>query len=349
MKPLHPHQTIRLGLITLLLCLAVGGAVSPVDAQDPGLPGEVVLADLQTPRGIAFDGAGNLIVSVTGNGGETTLNVPGIEDPTTMMEIKAGLSGAVLSVGSDGKSTPLIQGLPSYAAPSETVGLYRAIPKGESLWLLYTSLGSGYFWGDSIVELDAKTLAVKRVINLTPFEAANNPDGNEIDSNVADIAWTADGTLLIADAGANALLSWTEKDGLVVVTAWKENSVPTSVEVAANGDVYVGFLGAGLAPGAGKIEHWSGGALKETFPGLNAVTDILLDGDKLYAVELFLITEQGPGPGRVVMVDASGSTPVAEGLPAPFGIAKSPDGALYVSFGTIAFQPGMTGGVIKLK
>jgi hypothetical protein len=39
---------------------------------------------------------------------------------------------------------------------------------------------------------------------------------------------------------------------------------------------------------------------------------------------------------------------LAEGLLAPFGIAKGPDGALYVSYGTIAFAPGMTGGVVKL-
>jgi hypothetical protein len=50
----------------------------------------------------------------------------------------------------------------------------------------------------------------------------------------------------------------------------------------------------------------------------------------------------------VVIVTADGVTPVAEGLIAPFGIAQGPDGALYVSFGTIAFAPGMTGGIVKL-
>ncbi|MCK6578757.1 MAG: ScyD/ScyE family protein [Anaerolineae bacterium] len=317
-------------------------------AQDmPPLPGELVIGDLQTPRGISFDADGNLLVTVTGNGGEMQVELPAIDDPAAMMTVNMGLSGAVLSIGADGVPAPVVGGYPSYATPGETVGLYRAYRQGDSLWLVVSSAGPGAYWGSSVVELDAAGMT-RRVISLYPYEAANNPDGNEIDSNVADIAWTADGTMLIADAGANALLSWTEADGLQTVVAWPSNDVPTSVEVAENGDIYVGFLGAGVAPGAGKVERWSNGALAETFGGMTGVTDILLDGDTLYAVELFLFGEQGPGPGDVLMVSADGNTVVAGGLITPFALAKGPDGALYVSYGTIAFAPGMTGGVVKL-
>jgi hypothetical protein len=65
-------------------------------------------------------------------------------------------------------------------------------------------------------------------------------------------------------------------------------------------------------------------------------------------VQLTVFTDQGPGPGSVVSVTAEGTTPIAEGLLAPFGIAQGADGALYVTFGTIAFAPGMTGGVVRL-
>jgi hypothetical protein len=263
-----------------------------------------------------------------------------------------GLTGKIISVAPDGKATDHIGGLPSYALDQETLGIYRAIPQGNSLWLVFSGSGStntGAYWMDSLAELDAATLATKRIINLNHFEAVNDPDGAGYDTNIADVAWGADGTLYIVDAGGNDLLSWTEKDGLKVVVVWKDNPVPTSVEVAANGDLYVGFLGAGLAPGKGKIEHWSGGKLAETFGNLNAVTDILLDGSTLYAVEMLQMTDKGPGPGRVVTVDSKGVKPVAEGLITPFGLAKSPQGDLYVSFGTVAFAPGMTGGVVKLK
>lgn len=337
----------------MLLGMAVVVALAlslPALAQDmPPLPGEEIIGGLDTPRGIAFDAAGNLIVTVVGKGGEVEMTLPG---PEGEMNLKMGLTGKIISVAPDGTATDISAGFPSYAGEMETTGLYRAIPQGDSLWVLFSGTGSstvGAFWTDSVVELDAKTLAVKTIINLNDFEAANDPDGAGYDSNVSDIAWGADGTMYITDAGGNDLLSWTADGGLKLVAAWKDNPVPTSVEVAENGDLYVGFLGAGIAPGAARIERWSGGELKETFGGMTGVTDILLDGDSLYAVELFLMGEQGPGPGDVVKVDAKGAIPVASGLITPFALAKGPDGALYVSYGTLAFAPGMQGGVVKLS
>jgi hypothetical protein len=334
----------------VLILILVSTGLLPVLAQQgmPPLPGELVLGDLGAPRGLAFDADGNLLVAVAGTGGETQLTMLGPEGEST---VNAGLSGRIASIAPDGTASDLIVGLPSYAMAMETLGAYRIIPNGDSLWLIFSGGGAGNtgaFWQDSVVEYDAETLAVKTIINLNAFEAANDPDGNGYDTNVADIAWDADGTLFIVDAGGNDLLSWTAEEGLQLVHAWSDNPVPTSIEVAESGDLYIGFLGAGLAPGAGKIEHWSGGELVETFSGLNTVSDILLDGDTLYAVQLTVFTEQGPGPGSVVMVTSGGATTIAEGLPAPFGIAKGTDGALYVTFGTIAFAPGMTGGVVRL-
>lgn len=341
--------TRRIAAVVLLLMLVSMGSL-PALAQPemPPLPGELVLGDLGAPRGLAFDANGNLLVAVAGTGGEASFTLPG---PDGEQPVNAGLSGRVISIAPDGTASDRIAGFPSYAFPMETGGVYRIIPRDESLWLLFSGTGSGStgaFWADSIVEYDADTLVVKNVINLNNFEATHDPDGNGYDTNVADIAWDADGTLYIVDAGGNDLLSWTEAGGLQLVHAWSDNPVPTSIEVAENGDLYIGFLGAGMAPGAGKIEHWSDGELVETFSGLSTVTDILLDGDTLYAVQLTIFTDQGPGPGSVVTVTADGATPIAEGLIAPFGIAQGADGALYVTFGTVAFAPGMTGGVVRL-
>lgn len=334
--------------IGLLVLMALAAAPAMAQEEMPPLPGEVVLSDLGAPRALAFDADGNLLVAVAGTGGETAVTMMGPEGEAT---VQIGLTGRIVSIAPDGTATDWITGFPSYASPMETLGLYRVIPHGDSVWIIFSGEGagrSGAFWSDSIVEMDPETRTVKRIINLQNFEATHDPDGNGYDSNVTDIAWAPDGTLYITDAGGNDLLSWTEADGLQVVAAWPENPVPTAIEIAENGDLYIGFLGAGLAPGAGKIEHWSNGELVETFAGLNAVSDILLDGDTLYAVQLVVFGEQGPGPGSVVTVSADGVTPVAEGLPAPFGIAKGPDGSLYVTFGTIILGPGMTGGVLKL-
>jgi hypothetical protein len=340
-------QLCKFSFICLLVL--IGLAVAPVMAQDmPPLPGEVVLGDLDAPRGLAFDADGNLLVAVAGSGGEVELTMPGPEGESAA---RLGLSGRIVSIAADGTATDVIPGFPSYAMETETLGLYRAIPNGDSLWVLFSGSGPatfGAYWTDSIVEIDRATLQTKRIINMNNFEATEDPDGNGYDSNVADIAWGADGTLYIVDAGCNCLASWTEADGLQAIQAWPDNPVPTSIEIAENGDFYIGFLGAGIAPGAGKIEHWSGGELVETFANLNAVSDILLDGDTLYAVQLVIFGEQGPGPGSAVTVTADGVTPVAEGIPAPFAIAKGPDGALYVTYGTIVFAPDQTGGVLRL-
>lgn len=337
-------------LLMVTACLLLLAAL-PVVAQEgmPPLPGEQVGGPLDAPRGLAFDADGNLLVAVAGAGGEVEIEMMGPEGEATA---RLGMTGRIVSIAPDGTATDFISGFPSYDLGNETLGLYRAIPNGGSLWVIFTGNGpatTGAFWNDSVVELSAETLAVRNIINLNNFETENDPDGNGYDSNVADIAWGADGTLYIVDAGGNDLLSWTAEDGLRLVAVWPENPVPTSIEIADDGDLYIGFLGEALAPGAGKIEHWSDGELVETFGDLNAVSDILLDGDTLYAVQLVIFGEEGPGPGNVVTVSADGVTPVAEGLVAPFAIAKGPDGALYVTYGTIAFAPGMTGGVVKLE
>lgn len=335
----------------LALALAVPMLASAQDAPPPPppLPGTLVVEGLAAPRGLAFDAAGNLLIADAGTGGEAVFESPALDNPETMNPIQFGMTGSVVQLAADGTVGAWVSGLPSYAAPTETTGVYRAIPNGESVWLVVSSTPhKGGYWGSSVVQLDAATQTVQRVINLTAYEVANNPDGNEIDSNVADIAWGADGTLYIVDAGANTLYAWTAADGLSVVQSWPENSVPDAIEIAENGDVYIGFLGAGIAPGAGKIERWAAGELAETFSGLNGVTDILLAADgTLYAVELANFAE-GPISGRVVSVSADGVVPVAAGLNAPFAIAQDAAGDLYVTIGTLFFGPGLPSGVLKL-
>lgn len=338
---------VLLGAVLCLLYSSLGSVL----AQDiPPLPGEIAISGLGSPRGLAFDDDGTLYVADAGIGGDQELIFTIGENELTK---NAGLTGRVVSLSADGTKSDVIIGLPSYAGSAQrTDGLYRVIPQGDSLWLIFNGNGKntfGAYWTNSIVELDATTLATRTVINLDSFEQANDPDGNGFDTNVGDIAWDSNGVMYIVDVAGNDLLSWTEADGLQVVTAWSDNSVPTSIEIADNNDLYIGFLGEGMADSVAKIERWSNGELVETFGGLTAVTDILLDGDTLYAVEFVGYVDDVAGTGRIVTVSAEGLTPVAEGIVAPFAIAKGPDDALYVTYATVAFVEGLTGGVLKIE
>jgi sugar lactone lactonase YvrE len=337
---------LRKSLLVLLALFSVLVMSLPALAQDSS----TVAEGLAFPRGIAFDADGNLYVAESGLGGEQVLLA------TEDVQITGGLTGKVSKIAPDGTVSVVLAGLPSLFNPNEgaAVGVYRAIPDGDSLWLAFTDDTSLTLFSDSVIELDLATLTVKNYIDLSAYEIANNPDGTEeILSNPGDIAKGPDGTLYIVDTGANTLFTWTEADGLAVVHAWTDNPVPTAIEFADDGSFYVSFLGTGLAPGAAKIEHWAadGSEVIETFTGLTTVTDLLLtDAGDLYAVQIIVLGDQGPVPnsGGVYKVTADGATPVIEGLNTPMGIAQDADGNLLVSTGSAFAEPGK-GTIVKVS
>jgi hypothetical protein len=331
------------------MLIVMGALAGGVMAQDmPPLPGEVVVGDLQQPRGISIGPDGALVVVEGGDGGGLTLM------ESEEGAITTGMVWSVSSVSADGAKTPLLL-LPSISTGVEALSAYRAYWHDDAWWVVMSGGAPGqppaHPLMATVLELDP-TGRILTVIDTWAFEAANNPDGTEeLNSNPGDIAWLSDGTMLITDSGANALLSWTAADGLQLVHAWG-NDVPTSLAVTADDTVYVGFLGEGIAPGAGRIEHWSGMDLVETFSGLTGVTDIELAADgTLYAVELFGPGEDPagpPGPGRIVSVTADGATSVVEGLPLPHSMAIGEDGSFYVTVGTAHFFGPMPGMVLKI-
>jgi sugar lactone lactonase YvrE len=337
----------------LSLTLALGLSVPTLIMAQDAPPAEfenAIVSGLNFPRGIAYDEDGTLYVAEAGAGGEATIiEIEG-------MAINGGISSQVTTVAPDGTQGVAVGSLVSAFVPAEGAGLgvQRAIPSGDSLWLVLSDHQNLTVFSDAIVEIDMATLRVKNYIDLFAYEAENNPDGTEeIYSNPSDIAWGEDGTLFIIDTGANALYSWTEDDGLQLVHAWEDLSVPVAIEMGSNGDIYVGFLGAGIAPEAAKVEHWSadGSELIETFGGMTAVTDILIDeDDTIYAVQLAQLGEQGPVPnsGSVVEVSADGITPIAEDLSNPFGIAQNADGGLIVSVNSAFAAPG-SGAVVEIE
>lgn len=322
----------------VVLLLVVIGFSLPVAAM-PG--SEAVAQNLDHPRGLAYASDGTLYVAEGGHGGEVMMDTPEGEQGF-------GSTGRLGIVAPDGTYSVALSNLPS-VGDSGPSGLAVT---DSSIWLVISVGPPNAVLTGTLLELDRASLRVKRFIDLMSHEIANNPDGNEIDSNPVDVEVAADGTVFVVDAGCNCVLTWTEADGLQVFHAWPENPVPTSIAFAPDGNIVIGFLSpAPFTPGSAKVEVWTpGGELVSTYDGLTMVVSVAVGADgTIYATELAAegFGEQGPTPGAVVSVGMDGVTPLLEGLAAPYGLAISPDGNLVVSTNA-TFGPPMMGEVVTV-
>ena len=330
---------VILGLVAVLMV----AAIAPLGAQDDN----VVASDLNGPRKIAVDDDGTLYIVESGLGGENEAPGPFGSD------VNYGGTGQVTTVSADGEQEVFIGDLPS--SDDGFRGPMSILLTEDSIWL---ALGEGPIaspFNQSVVGLDRETFRVFEFIDIWSAEQAENADGDGNLSNPSDLALADDGTLYISDAGCNCLWSWTADSGLSVAAAWVVediSSVPTSVDIGPDGDVYVGFLsGFPFPTGGARIERWSGGELVQTFDGLTLVTDIWFAEDgTLYAVEMaegFGDNGYIPDTGRIIIVSDDGITPVVEGLAFPYGIAPAPDGGFYVSINSLQFGADI-GAVIQV-
>jgi streptogramin lyase len=200
----------------------------------------------------------------------------------------------------------------------------------------------------AVALIDGRTLTARMSCDLLAYELVVNPDRqNPADEQgvAVDALSNPFGVLiqeqrvLVADAGANAILSIDQRDGRIKTFFVPPNvtdgpcagepnnpagngypaavgcdSVPTAVVQGPRGTIYVTTLG-GLAPGAGRVYVLdSGGRLLRTITGLNAPTGIAVaDDGTVYVSELFGETSagepdpSGPPPGRVVRIAPDGT------------------------------------------
>lgn len=214
-----------------------------------------------------------------------------------------------------------------------------------------------------------RTKAWSRIsVDLAAFEAKYDPDGEGNDSNPTGVAW-ARGGLAVTDSGGNDVLFRDSRSRLSLVSTLPTRmvpappflppgeipmqSVPTSVVQGPDGSWYVSELtGFPFPAGAATVWRIRPGRQPEVHAnGLTNVTDLAWYRGKLYVVQLVddgLLNadpEAGLPEGSLRRIEADGSsTVVAEGLPAPYGVALRA-GAAYVT--TCTFCPG-DGAVVKV-
>ena len=344
---------------------------------------EIVADGLMSPRQLAIATDGTLYVTEAGTGGDEVLDIgaPGEEEDAAVASpaadaepegppVTRGTTGQVTSVNQAGEQLVVASGLPSYSFGVGPVGI--ALGDG----VIYVAIGGIYAPDleplpneNAVVAIDMASGEVTTVAELGSFEVENNPDGTDVNPNLYGMDLGADGALYVADAGGNTVYRVDPATGEVALlgvvpspefpalaapaspesgTPPAEESealhpVPTGVDAAADGNVYVGLLGPFVPGTGGVVIAQADGTFVDAATGLITVIGVALGPDgALYASQFTAGGEEGEelGPGNVVRVGADGAAEVViDGLVTPNGIAFDDTGNLYVVVNSAVFGP----------
>jgi hypothetical protein len=293
-------------VLFVLAFLALSGV-----AGAHGKTWEVVAGGLDNPRGIDVGPWGSIYVTEAGRGGAG----PCITGPEGL-PLCAGASGAVTKVW-HGHQRRVVSGLPSIAGvdgsqalgPQDIAlrrfgGAYLVVGLGAdpARRAELGELGPGF---GQLYKLSPRG-HIRAVADIAGFEAAENPDGGEPDSNPNSVL-TRRGRTLVVDAGGNSLLDVSRHGGISTLAVFPFRDVPappgipdlppvipmqpvpTSVVVGPDGAYYVSELtGFPFPPGAARIYRVVPGAEPEVYAeGFTNVTDLAYGPDgSLYVLEI---------------------------------------------------------------
>lgn len=341
--------------------LAVAGGLAMLAAaaaptQAATYVGTVIASGLDNPRGLAFGPDGALYIAEAGAlnpGGPTTIGGEGA--PAAF-----GTTGAITKV-SGGTQTRIITGLPAFtntvtgaASGPQDIAFYNGtgyfvVGLGTNPSKRTNELGAAPEAANlaSLYAFDGATTT--KIADLGAYELANNPTGDQIDSNPYHLT-AGPGGLLVTDAGGNSLLAVTDTGVVSTVATFPANGgpdvVPTGIAVGPDGAFYVGQLtGFPFTPGSADIFRIDPLTNASTVyaTGFTNITDIAWGSDgSLYALQ-FPLTG---GLGSIERLNGDGShSTIFGGLIASTGLEIGPDGAFYVT--QFSASPG-TGQVLRI-
>jgi RTX calcium-binding nonapeptide repeat (4 copies) len=322
---------------------------------------EVLASGLESPRKLSFGPDGALYVAEAGRGG------PGASIPSP------SIPGAVLSYGATGAITRIqdgtvervVTGLPSLALPDGGDASGVSDIEFDSDGNAYAIVG---FAGnpalrDSTVQVPdfSQLIAIDdfdggsswtRLIDLGAYEQANNPDGQDVNTNLYDLL-IDDNTAYVLDAGGNDLLSQRAFGGdLTLETVFQSQSitdpltgqpavrqpVPTAVTIGGDGAFYVSELtGAPFKSGVAKIYRLAADGQPEVYAdGFTNIVDLAFDQKTggFYVLEYDADgISIGSDAGALIYLSPDGKTrtTITDDLVSPTGLAIGADSDLYIS------------------
>jgi hypothetical protein len=302
----------------------------------------LIMSGLNSPRGLALGPDGGIYVAEAGAGGAGPCVVSPVPENRCF-----GKTGAV-SRFLNGAQQRMLSGLPSHALPSgdQGIGPNDISFQGATMFVLMglgfdpsvrPSFGpEGYLFGRLLRATPGGQLV--EAGDVSAYESQTNPAGGPVDTNPFGLL-SVPGVTLVADAGANAILS-VIGSGLVNTIAVlpsrparSTDSVPTSVAIGPDGAYYVGELsGVPFARGSASVYRVVPRQQPQVFQsGFTTITDIAFGPDgSLYVVQhsggpVFFAT-----PGDIVRIAPDGTrTVLVSNLNRPTSVLATSDGSVY--------------------
>jgi hypothetical protein len=344
----------RLLLAAAVVALASPALVSPAvagsartgaAASDP--PWTTVASGLDNPRLLSFAGHA-LYVAEAGRGGSGPC-VEGAEGKACL-----GLTGAITRITHHGSSR-VVTGLPSLAGeggggaigPTDVVvpalrhgsrSQYAATVGLANAPSVRKDLGADGRLLGTVVTGTLRGGSPRVLADIAAYEQKANPDGGERDTNPTGLM-RAGHSVVLTDSGGNDVLRVRPGGRIRTLAVFPDTqvtgpqgpmpmqAVPTSVVRGPDGAWYVSQLtGFPFPRGGASIWRFVPGQQPTVYAtGLTNVTDLAWYDGALYAVQISdagLANEQGLSMGSLVRVNpGAAATPVASGMPAPYGVA----------------------------
>jgi hypothetical protein len=341
--------------ITALVISPAAAAPLTAPADASRLAPVPVARHLDNPRQLDMTSDGVLVIAESGTGGDDCAVVGGDT-------VCVGTTGAVSIVRHPGKvegvtAQRVVTGLLSEAGPSGAGATGNDAASARTLGRIY--IAKDVDVPDGIAGLPeeqegtllraAAGRPASVVADIRAFEAANDPDGQGVESNPYAVLDVGD-KVLVADAAGNDILAVDARGRISVFAVLPAVSggacdtrpnqggtfcdpVPTSLTFSRDGDIIVGGLGS-LVPGAGRVWELDRrtGSIEQTWTGFTGVTGAAQDqAGNLYVSELF----GGGGSGQLVFVPKNGARATLP-VPSPAGVVVDQRGNVYVSANSLS-------------